>query len=369
LIFFVTQFFPKVHGSQNTGGTISNLNMLRALGRRYDVKVLSFDPSTQERDFLNEPFQVLSRPSPAWRAIGLFMYWLDFVRAEVKKEIDQSVQPTVLIATTSTLAAFDECPPNITRVALLQAYENFGFRCPWVPLHPRVNLGKLAVVRRFQDTRLMRRADSVLTNSKFMRSAISDRFKIPPERIHPLLQACAMNYVADAPPQNTIGFVNRNAEKGLSFILDLARRSPDLRYLIYGHDRGRPDVLPKNVKWLGWASDRNHMFGSAKLWLVPSLWAEPFGRVSIEAQAADRAVLVADTGGLPETVLESRFRMQGFNAEDWLTRIRDLLEVSPDDLQRNGCQIRKIFSSEAHDERVLEVMNRIFTNHKGHDDV
>jgi glycosyltransferase involved in cell wall biosynthesis len=368
-LLFVAQFFPAPDGAGNTGGTISNLNMLRTLAQKNAVTVISFDPTSPQEAFSNEPFRVLSRPAPVWRALGLMHHWLDFVRNETQAAISKKQSPDAVIATTSTLAAFDVCPSDIRRVALVRAYENFGLRCPWVPIPQRINLSKLAAVRRFQDSRMMRNADAVLTNSHFMRTAISKRFKISPEHIHVLLQDCAMRDLSAAPPPNTIGFVNRGAEKGLSFVLDLARLSADMRYLIYGHERGRPDVLPENVEWRGWASDRNEMFDSAKLWLVPSLWAEPFGRVSIEAQAADRAVLVANTGGLPETVLESRFRMQGFDAGEWLTRMRDLLEVAPDYLQQNGSKIRKIFSSEAHDERVLEVINRILIKHKGHSDV
>jgi glycosyltransferase involved in cell wall biosynthesis len=210
----------------------------------------------------------------------------------------------------------------------------------------------------------MRSADAVLTNSQFMRTAISDRFRVHPERIHVLKQDCAMEVLPSTPPPKTIGFVNRGAEKGLSFVLELATRSPELRYLIYGHDRGRPDVLPENVEWRGWASDRNAMFKSAKLWLVPSRWAEPFGRVSIEAQAANRAVLVAATGGLPETVTEDKFQIQGFDLEKWLTRIKDLLVLCPEDLQRNGTKIRATFSSEEHDKRIHEVTDRIMGNHR-----
>ncbi|MGC9418250.1 MAG: glycosyltransferase family 4 protein [Rhodovulum sp.] len=363
-IIFATQFFPPPNGLGNTGGTISNLNMLRVLAQRYAVTVLSFDPATQEDMFAGEPFRVFSRPAPAWRAPGLFHHWLDFVRTETRSMLENTTPPDAVIATTSTLAAFDVCPPATARVALVRAYENFGLRCPWVPARQRINLGKLAAVRRFQDPRLMRSADAVLTNSGFMRTAISDRFGVEPERIHVFLQACGVNVGASVAPPGTIGFVTRGPEKGLSFVLDLARRSPDLRYLIYGHDRGRPDVLPENVDWRGWASDRDAMFASAQLWLVPSLWAEPFGRVSIEAQAADRAVLVAGTGGLPETVLDPRFRMDGFDAEQWLIRLRSLLQLAPADLQRNGARIRESFSSEAHDARVLGAMERILAGQR-----
>lgn len=368
-LLFITQFLPAPKSPRQTGGIISNLNMLRSLAQRYNVSVLSFDGESIEKDFSEETFSVISRSTPPWRALHLMRFWLEFVRTEVERVIGEGPPPDAVIATSSTLAAFDVCPSNVNRVALVQAYENFGLLCPWVPWRQRMNLGKLAAVRRFQDRRLMRCADAVLTNSKFMQRAASERFGINSEHIHVFLQAHGVQPSQAAAPEGTIGFVNRGPEKGLSFVLELARRSPDLRYLVYGHERGRPDALPSNVDWRGWASDRAAMFSSAKLWLVPSLWSEPFGRVSIEAQAADRAVLVAGTGGLPETVLELQFLMEGFDMETWQIRIRSLLEFSPDKLRQNGAQIRELFSSKAHDARILNTFDHILSESGDHNHV
>ena len=362
-ILFITPFFPREGGAGNTGGTISNLNMLRTLSQKYVVTVLSFDPNTSQSAHANEPFRVLSHPAPAWRAASLIRNWLKFVRLETGT-VCTLLKPDVVIATTSTLAAFDVCPPNIARVALVRAYENFGLSCRWVPTRQRFNLGKLAAVRRFQDRRLMQCAEAVLTNSQFMQHAISERFGIEAARIHVFEQACGIDAAKVAAPQGTIGFVTRGPEKGLSFVLELAQRSPESQFLIYGHEHGRPDLLPSNVDWRGWALDRASMFASAKLWLVPSRWAEPFGRVSIEAQGSDRAVLVASTGGLPETVLDPQFRIDGFDADQWLIRIKSLLQLTPECVESNGAKVRERFSSAVHDARVLDVMEHIFTENR-----
>lgn len=47
------------------------------------------------------------------------------------------------------------------------------------------------------------------------------------------------------------------------------------------------------------AAWRRCLFG-----IIPSIWPEPFGTVSIEAQALGRAVIVARAGGLPDTLLD-----------------------------------------------------------------
>lgn len=205
----------------------------------------------------------------------------------------------------------------------------------------------------------MRRADGILTNSEFMRSAIADRFGIKPELIHVLKQQLDFEPVASRPPKNTIGFVHRGPDKNIALVLELARHARDLTFLIYGHSKGLPSSLPPNVSMMGWASDRSAMFASAALWIVPSLWAEPFGRVSIEAQAADRPVLVANRGGLPETVFDDRYVIDDFSPDDWLIRMRQLLCMSEVEISAAGKSIRTAFSKEAHDQTIINTLDMI----------
>jgi glycosyltransferase involved in cell wall biosynthesis len=349
---FVTQFFPPADEYHQTGGTISNRNLIRFLARDNEVTVLTFDPSAEPKRFFKEPFQVIQRVPPLWDAYGLLLYWQRFVRQQTIKAIETSRPPNFLIATTSTLAAFDVAPTSTICLAVVRAFENFGWRCNLVPWRSRLNLAKGAILRRFEDGRLMRRADGVLTNSAFMSEAIASRFEIPTNRIHVLRQQIDFSPTIERPPKDTVGFVHRGPDKNIAYVLDLARKAPDLSFLVYGHSSGLPADLPGNMSVVGWATNRASMFASARLWLIPSLWAEPFGRVSIEAQAAKRAVLVANRGGLSETVADPRYLIDGFEAEAWLKRMRDLLSLSETELEETGDRIQKIFSAAAHDNSI-----------------
>lgn len=358
-IYFCSQFFPPPVSAENTGGTISNLNMLRFLASRYDVTVLTFDPSSQIELFADEPFQVVQQSPPRWRALGLLLHWQDFVRRNTQCLFDRAGCPDILIATTSTLAAFDVADDKTKCIAVVRAFENFGFKCPWVPLGTKMDLVKGAILRRLSDWRLLRRADGILTNSRFMGDAISQRFGIKRDQIHILKQQVDFEHSVDTPPKNTIGFVHRGKDKNIDFVVDLAQRAPSLTFRIYGHAQGIPSDLPANVEVIGWASDRSEMFSSAALWLVPSLWAEPFGRVSIEAQAANRAVLVVNSGGLPETVCDERYVIDGFNQEAWLDRIYTLLALPDAQIAQAGAEIRSSFSKAMHDSALQHSINKI----------
>lgn len=204
-------------------------------------------------------------------------------------------------------------------------------------------------------------ADGVLTNSNFMKKAIASHFSIPLKRIHVCVQQVDFSPSIKKPLENSVGFVHRGPDKNISHVFDLALKAPDLEFLVYGHGSGLPVDHPVNVSIVGWTTDRASMFASAQLWIVPSLWAEPFGRVSIEAQAAGRAVLVANRGGLSETVADRRYLIDGFAVDDWLERIRLLLSLSETEILDAGQRVNEMFSTEAHDKSVQRALHEIIT--------
>ena len=54
-------------------------------------------------------------------------------------------------------------------------------------------------------------------------------------------------------------------------------------------------------RFLGWEPDLAALYPALDILVVPSLYPEPFGRVSVEAQAAAVPVVSSRAGGLPET--------------------------------------------------------------------
>jgi glycosyltransferase involved in cell wall biosynthesis len=55
------------------------------------------------------------------------------------------------------------------------------------------------------------------------------------------------------------------------------------------------------VRFVGWvsATERDRLFASSRVLVVPSLWDEPFGIVGIEALAAGVPVVATEVGGIP----------------------------------------------------------------------
>lgn len=100
-------------------------------------------------------------------------------------------------------------------------------------------------------------------------------------------------------------------EKGVQTVISawrLARpRGHTLRIAGIGPMEGELRAIASGdptIEFLGQlsSSDVALEMSRARLVVVPSLWAEPFGRTALEAMAVGTAVLVSDVGGLPDIV-------------------------------------------------------------------
>ncbi len=105
-----------------------------------------------------------------------------------------------------------------------------------------------------------------------------------------------------------VGYLGRlSSEKGIEILIDAVRlaKAP-MRLEIAGKGEASymeslRDRLAGNMVLCGWVKPEEFLARQDVL-VVPSLWGEPFGRVSVEAQMAGVPVIAANRGGLPETV-------------------------------------------------------------------
>jgi glycosyltransferase involved in cell wall biosynthesis len=98
------------------------------------------------------------------------------------------------------------------------------------------------------------------------------------------------------------------ADKGLDVLLEAYRRlaSPPPLVLIGKTWPESPVSFPQGVLQLGeWPHEAVlHAWRRCTLALVPSVWAEPFGLVVIEAMQAGRPVIATCAGGIPEIIVD-----------------------------------------------------------------
>ena len=107
------------------------------------------------------------------------------------------------------------------------------------------------------------------------------------------------------PERKKVGFLGRIGNtKGCHIIKEVARRFPDVDFVICGQGDPRPYTDLPNLHYKApiHGAERGEYLGSLTAFLCPSMFLEPFCGVSVEAQLCGTPVITHDSGALRETV-------------------------------------------------------------------
>jgi glycosyltransferase involved in cell wall biosynthesis len=115
--------------------------------------------------------------------------------------------------------------------------------------------------------------------------------------------------------QVVVGYVGRMLrDKGIFTLLaaseQLLSAAPESRIVWVGDGTDLSEVRKRVAQsehrarhiFRGWTADMQGIYTALDVAVVPSQYPEPFGRVSVEAQACGTPVVCSDAGGLPETL-------------------------------------------------------------------
>lgn len=191
----------------------------------------------------------------------------------------------------------------------------------------------------------LRNADVILANSEHLRRRMLEREGVETEVVYPEFhQPDFIIPDRDRPEGEYVAGICGYAYKGADIFLELARRFPDQAFLLVGalHREYHPrfKALP-NVTLLPFGPPKQFL-RRARVMLVPSQWAEPFGRIAVEAMANGIPTLVSRTGGLKEIVGGSRLGINAFRSPDaWEAKLAPLLG-SAEARRRCGEQAREL---------------------------
>ena len=166
----------------------------------------------------------------------------------------------------------------------------------------------------------------VVCCSEYMRTEVMSVFQLPADKVRVIkngVDPAAFQAASNRRREEFAGageqivfFVGRLVpEKGVQVLLDavpeVLKVRPAAKFLIAGTGPSEPWLKAKarqlnianRVAFLGYIDDdlRNSLYSWADAAVFPSTY-EPFGLVALEAMAAKCPVVVADTGGLSETV-------------------------------------------------------------------
>src|SRR5581483_9047395 len=183
-------------------------------------------------------------------------------------------------------------------------------------------------------------ADVLLVNSKHLQNCFARKYNLKPRVLYPefalgidpkSLRRPFGSMPDHSPiariPQYITGICG-SPYKGIEIFLALADAFPDEPFLLVG------DIQPD---WVARVRERKNMIArgrertehflrDSKIVLVPSQWAEPFGRIAVEAMGNGIPTLASYTGGLKEIVGSSPLGVKHFrSAEAWRVQLAALL--------------------------------------------
>jgi glycogen synthase len=299
------------------------------------------------------------REPPFPKDVSAFVRWVDAMNGHMYAlaaelcelvEFDLVHSHDWLVAGAAHLAARETDRPWLVTVHATE----YGRHQGWVQNHPQSHIHAA-------ERAMVRRADHVITCSRYMRVHVANVFGVRPskvtaipngvdprdlEPIEPDLPALRARY-AD-PDELLVLLVGRLVyEKGFHLALDalapILRKRGGVRFVVAGTGTAEAELKRQARKlglaghgvFLGWSGDDmlHSLYRVSDLCIVPSIY-EPFGLVALEAMASGCLCVVADTGGLREVVPVDGTVGLRFPSRD-ATALRGVLErVLTDDAER-----------------------------------
>lgn len=133
-----------------------------------------------------------------------------------------------------------------------------------------------------------------------------------------------------------VTLINAHKVKGLDTFLEVARRLPQVKFLLQESWKLKDDALAAlqtrlaelpNVTFRHRVSDMRDVYRATRLLLAPSVWEEGFGMVAVEAQSCGIPVIASARGGLPESVGDGGLLIKDYrNVDAWVAAVQSVLD-------------------------------------------
>jgi glycosyltransferase involved in cell wall biosynthesis len=170
---------------------------------------------------------------------------------------------------------------------------------------------------------LFETANLVVANSDYVAAQYDDG--IVDAVVRPFVDPSRYRVPTDG---DAILHVTATRRKGIDVTLAIADRLPNEEFVVVGEaSRGVERRLAhrSNVTYRGFVPDMASVYADAKLVLMPSVWAEPYGMVPVEAGVSGIPTLGSGRGGLSESIGHSDLIVDSNDPDDYIDRIDRVL--------------------------------------------
>jgi alpha-1,3-rhamnosyl/mannosyltransferase len=194
------------------------------------------------------------------------------------------------------------------------------------------------------------RADHVVTYSRFTAQEVQEEYRLPPERVHPVLlgvdsrqfQPASIEAIERSRARHgdfvlSIGLLT--PRKNFPALIEAVARLPDkVRLVIVGRPSDGVQAVRETVERLGMEGRFDHLervdqaellalLGACRVYAVPSLY-EGFGLTVLEAMACNTPVVCSDAASLPEAAGDASLLVDATQPEAIENALRQVLEDS-----------------------------------------
>lgn len=362
MILFILYEFVSNTKKGASGGNISNYLLIETLRQNKKIGLIAPNISEDLRDELEKKGVLVISETLKFNTI--------FKRFKKRQWLKNAIQDLaincpellseieIVVSSNGTCDLVESLRGNKRRLYILcRAFEDFFNKNSHYPLKEKLKRVFIKLFDKKKISDAYRTADKIITNSEYMKGFIEGHYpKTEISILYPPIDIPIENYKS-IPIRPRIGIINPSAQKGENIFLSLANHFPSFDFVYFSQHKR--NYLLKNIKYSGWLSDRKKLFSSIDVLIVPSVWSEPFGRVSVEAIRSGVPVLVSNVGGLPETV-DSKFIVPGPTIQSWKKQL-DWLIANEDEVElawNRSISLSFKFEQKSHTEQALNIFTQ-----------
>jgi glycosyltransferase involved in cell wall biosynthesis len=233
-----------------------------------------------------------------------------------------------------------------------------------------------------------RQADAIITDSEFSAREIESLLGVPTDKIHPVHLGLSLGVFSPSPASKSDTLIKLGLEKpyllcvgtleprkNYPFLVDVFERLKEydgdlviagMRGWKYGPilERIQNSPCADRIRYLEYVEDDqlSALYSGADLFVFPSLY-EGFGFPPLEAMLCGTAVVSSAAASLPEVLGDAACLVEGYEAENWVEAIRELLgsESKRKQLREAGEAQTKIFDWNRTARETLDVYRKVLS--------